>query len=385
MKLFLKLSVGIVLIIGLWLAMTERLEGARAIPFDADPLAWMLVKGLLLALPVLLLLYFGLHRPMQALLGEMEAIVRGQSTPPVAVTGEDEVGQLAEQFNVLAEGMKTAAEERLAVSAAAAELKEKNRELVQTNVILSISQWEAGRAQRSAAIGQLAATIAHQIGTPLTALSGHMQLLGEDPQVGEEARKRLAIVDAQIERASKIIQDLLLSTRRPEPTVAPVEVNACLELCVALLLPEMRRRRVRLHRLLTSGLPAVAGDHRQIQDVFCHLIENALDAMPEGGTLTLHTRVMDPARDERVPGWAAVEISDTGWGIAAEYRDKIFKPFFTTKKAAGGMGLGLPIVMETVRAHGGRVSVDSEIGKGTCFRLLLPVFEPAVASRDFRY
>lgn len=387
MKLFLKLSLGVLLIVGLWLGLTQWIEQAAGPDWwDAHRVAWTLGKGLLLTLSLMALLYFGLHRPMQALLARMDAVLQGQRPAPLPIQGPDEVRQLAEQFNVLAEEVKTAVEERAAVDAVTSELEERNRELSEANAFLSISQWEAGRAQRSAAIGQLAATIAHQIGTPLTALSGHMQLLGEDPQVGLEARKRLRIVEAQIDRASRIIQELLLSTRRPDPALAQVDVNACLDLCVSLLLPEMNRRRVKLVRHLSPDLELIAADPRQIQDVFCHLIENALDAMPGGGTLTIESKAVEAARDDRVPGWVVVEVTDTGRGIATEYRDQIFKPFFTTKKAAGGMGLGLPIVMETLRAHGGRVMVDSETGRGASFRLLLPVPEKvAVARRDFRF
>lgn len=387
MKLFLKLSLGVVLVVALWLGLTQWIEQAAVFPWPGThPLAWTIGKGALLALPLVALLYFGLHRPMQLLLQRMDAVVEGQRPPPLPVQGPDEVRQLAVQFNVLAEEVKTAVEERVAVDAVTSELEESNRELRKANAFLSISQWEAGRAQRSAAIGQLAATIAHQIGTPLTALSGHMQLLGEDPQVGMEARKRLRIVEAQIDRASRTIQELLLSTRRPDPALAQVDVNACLDLCVSLLLPEMHRRRVKLVRQLSPDLEMIAADPRQIQDVFCHLIENALDAMPGGGTLTIHSKAVDAALEEKVSGWVAVEIGDTGRGIASEYREQIFKPFFTTKKAVGGMGLGLPIVRETLRSHGGRVTVDSEAGKGARFRLLLPVTEKvAVSRRDFRF
>jgi signal transduction histidine kinase len=254
-----------------------------------------------------------------------------------------------------------------------AEIQEKNRATESMPFSLSNAQWEAARAQRVAAISQLAAMIAHQVGTPLTALSGHMQLLEEDPQVGADARKRLKIVEAQIDRASRVIQDLLTYSRQPEPTRGPVDINGCLHECIALFHPVMERRTVMLTQLMGERVSKVEGNREQLQEAFCHMIENALEAMPYGGQLTIQSQDLKPGSRERLHAWLAVDIADTGHGIASEYREKIFKPFFTTKKAGDGMGLGLAIVHEVIRTHGGQILVESEPGKGSRFRILLPV------------
>jgi signal transduction histidine kinase len=345
-----------------------------------------LIKGLVIVLAINLFLYFRVHRPVRALLSAVEAVARGKLLTTVPVRGRDEIGQLAERFNLMVERIRAATEEntqlyeklRLAhdllqvrVEEATAELRRKNRELARTNELLSTSQREAARAQRLSAIGQLAATLAHQIGTPLTAVSGHLQLLEEDPQLGPEARKRLKIVETQIERESRIIQDLLIYARKPDPVFLPMDLNACLEECLALLRPEIDRRHVALNLLLDPALPKAHADSQQVHEVFCNLIENAMDAMPQGGTLTVQSQVVEAPTTEKTNHWLAIDIADTGPGIAPEHREQIFQPFFTTKKAGRGTGLGLAIAFDTVRSHGGQMLVESESGQGTRFRVLL--------------
>ena len=152
-----------------------------------------------------------------------------------------------------------------------------------------------------------------------------------------------------------------------------MDLNTCLEESVALLRPEIERRNVMLAVSLSHGLRKAEADQQQIQDVFCNVIENALDAMPDGGTLTIRSHGIEARPAEKTSDWLVVDIADTGQGIAAEHRAKIFQPFFTTKKAGRGTGLGLAITFETVRSHGGQILVESEPGKGTRFRVLLPV------------
>jgi two-component system NtrC family sensor kinase len=363
-------------------AMFDELQAAQR----RLELTRILIKGLVVVLAINLFLYFRVHRPVIALLSAVEAVARGKQLTTVAVRGGDEIGQLAERFNVMVERIRAATEEntqlyeklRLAhdslqvrVEEATAELRQKNRELARTNDLLSTSQREAARAQRLSAIGQLAATLAHQMGTPLTAVSGHLQLLEEDPQLGPEARKRLKIVETQIERQSRIIQDLLIYARKPDPVFLPMDLNVCMEECLALLRPEIDRRHVELSLLLDPSLPKAHADPQQLHEVFCNLIENAMDAMPEGGTLTVQSQAVEAPQTEETNGWLAVDVVDTGLGIALEHREQIFQPFFTTKKAGRGTGLGLAIAFDTVRSHGGELLVDSESGKGTRFRVLL--------------
>lgn len=265
----------------------------------------------------------------------------------------------------------------MALRNTAEELRRKHEQLAHANQLLSAAQREAARVQRLSAIGQFAATVAHKIGTPLTALSGHVQLLKEDHSLTPHVRARLQIVETQIERTSTIIQDLLVYARRPDPVWSVVDINACLQDCFSLFQNECTRQRVACMLALTPEPATVSADRQQLQETFNHLVENALQAMPEGGTLAIRSSLTEPSGAEsgrRV----AIDIVDTGTGIAPEHLAPIFQPFFTTKTIGRGTGLGLAIVQETIRAHGGQITVESEPGKGSRFTILLPVVRPSI-------
>jgi two-component system, NtrC family, sensor kinase len=349
------------------------------------------ITGAVIVLAINIFLYWYVHRPVGALLTAVKAVTEGTMTTTVPVNGDDEIGTLASRFNRMVERIRTTTNEnarlfealqhahnglQLKVDEATAEVRQKNRELARSNELLSTAQRDAARAQRLSAIGQLAATVAHKIGTPLTALSGHIQLLQEDPDLTADARRRLQIVEGQIEQTSRIIQDLLIYGRKPEPMFEPMDLNACVEDCLSLMSPEIARRNVTLLADFNGSPMIIYGDSQQLQEVFCNLIDNAIDAMPTGGTLTIRVHPMDP---ERTPahqaepaGSYAVDIIDTGQGIPRDMMDQIFQPFFTTKKAGRGTGLGLAIAAETIRAHGGAMAVESEPGKGSHFTVTLP-------------
>jgi signal transduction histidine kinase len=346
-----------------------------------------LLTGLAIVVAINLFLYFKVHRPVKRLLTAVESVSRGTMTSVVPVEEQDELGELAGTFNDMVKKIREATHDnaqlteslramndslQLKVSEATAEVLQKNRVLAHTNELLSAAQRDAARAQRLSAIGQVAATVAHKIGTPLTALSGHIQLMAEDPTLSTESRKRLETVEAQIERTSKIIQDLLLYARRPEPVRSSLDLNACVAECLALFRPEFERRKISLVTEWSQQVEKIEADVQQLQEVFNNLIENALDAMPAGGTLV--TRVAPHAELEQPDHrtWVKVEFDDTGCGIEAEQMAQIFQPFFTTKKARRGTGLGLAIAVETVRAHGGEIKVDSNPGNGSRFTIVLP-------------
>ncbi len=333
-----------------------------------------------------LFLYFKVHRPLKRVLSAIEAVSGGTMTAAVPVEGQDDLGELASTFNVMVKRIRETTEDnaklteslrvmndnlQMKVIEATAEVLEKNRALAHTNELLSAAQRDAARAQRLSALGQMAATVAHKIGTPLTALSGHIQLMAEDPSLSTESRHRLETVEAQIERTSKIIQDMLLYARRPEPVRSLLDLNACVAECLALFRPEFKRRQITLVTEWSQQVEKVEGDVQQLQEVFSSLIENALDAMPAGGTLVAR---ISPHPDLEQPDhrtWVAVEFVDTGCGMDAEQLVHIFQPFFTTKKARRGTGLGLAIALETIRAHGGHINVESEPGKGSRFTIVL--------------
>lgn len=346
-----------------------------------------LLTGIAIVVAINLFLYFKVHRPVKRLLTAVESVSQGTMTSVVPVEEQDELGELASTFNDMVGKIRDATHDnarlteslqamndnlQMKVSEATAEVLQKNRALAHTNELLSAAQRDAARAQRLSAIGQMAASVAHKIGTPLTALSGHIQLLAEDSTLKPESRQRLATVEAQIERTSKIIQDMLLYARRPEPVRSLLNLNACVEECIALFRPEFERRQIAVVIESSHQIEKVNADSQQLQEVFNNLIENALGAMPAGGTLVVKVSPYAALGQPDYRTLVSVEFIDTGCGMDAERLAQIFQPFYTTKKAGRGTGLGLAIALETVRAHGGQINVESELGKGSRFTIVLP-------------
>ncbi len=346
-----------------------------------------LLTLLAIVVAINLFLHFKVHRPVKRVRSAIEAVSGGTMTAAIPVEEQDELRELAGTFNNMVKKIRETTEDnaklteslramndnlQTKVIEATAEVVEKNRALVRTNELLSAAQRDAAREQRLSAIGQMAATVAHKIGTPLTALFGHIQLMAEDPTLSAESRRRLQTVEAQIERTSKIIQDMLLYARRPEPVRFPLDLNACVAECLALFQPEFKRRRIALVTESSQQVEKVEADAQQLQEVFNSLIENALDAMAGGGSLVVRVSPHAALTQQDRRTLTAVEFIDTGCGMDAEQLAQIFHPFFTTKKAGRGTGLGLAIALETIRAHGGHINVKSEPGKGSHFTIVLP-------------
>src|SRR5215475_107257 len=292
-----------------------------------------LLTGSAIVVAINLFLYFKVHRRVKRLLTAVESVSRGTMTSVVPVDDQDELGELASTFNDMVLKIRDATHDnarltlslramndnlQMKVTEATAEVLQKNRALAHTNELLSAAQRDAARAQRLSAIGQMAATVAHKIGTPLTALSGHIQLMAEDPTLGADSRRRLATVEAQIERTSRIIQDMLLYARRPDPVRSPLDLNACVEECIALFRPEFERRHITVVTEWSHQIEKVEADSQQLQEVFNNLIENALGAMPAGGTLVVRVFPHTGLGQSDQRKWVAVEFTDTGSGMDAE-------------------------------------------------------------------
>jgi len=229
-------------------------------------------------------------------------------------------------------------------------------------------QLELGRVERLATLGRMAGTIAHDLGTPLNSVLGYAQLLSQE-NLTERARRRLSIIETQINRMGEIIQHYLLQTRGTAPKRG-VLINDLVRDTLTLLLPVFVERAIEVTSNCSGAAPVIYGNSDSIQRVLINLLDNAMYACEKGGAIHISTKACSPAPK---PEGVLIEISDTGAGIAPELLPKIFDLFVTTKPPGRGTGLGLVICQEIVRAHGGTIAVESSVGRGTLVTIYLPV------------
>ena len=311
-------------------------------------------------------------RPVREMLDVIERVERGDRAAGLTVRREDEFGQLATHFNRMLERLNRASEEQEErVRQATAELARRYAELSRLNELLFQTQRRLRHSERLAVMGRTLGVVAHEVGTPLHSVAGHLELLRQElpPEVRRgSAERRLAIIQSQLVRVTETIEQLLTLSRRPAGDRAPVDVNEVLQGVLELISPGVAPARIEVRTDLARGLPPVMGEVPQLEQALLNVVANALDAMPEGGVLTISSSVERRNGHDRV----VVRVHDTGPGIPAEHLKQIFEPFFTTKELGKGTGLGLFITWQIVREHGGGLEVDSEEGKGSVFSLVFP-------------
>jgi two-component system, NtrC family, sensor kinase len=337
----------------------------------------LVLRNLFLMLASLTVVFLVIHvfflrsvrGPMREMVRVMECAEGGQLEVRAQVFSRDETGQLAEHLNrMLGRLMNFNTELAGKVEEATHELAERNVELKRINEELFETQKKLARSERLAVAGQLAASLAHEIGTPLNSISGHVQLLARQKNADEVTVRRLEIIDAQIENIVRTVKQLLSWTHRLDLQIGPVDLRHLLEESVLLSSPGLQSRKIAVRMEWPNQSARVYADAGYLQQVFLNLINNSMDAMPRGGEL--RARLSGANAN---PAQVAVEIEDTGEGIPAETLPHIFEPMFTTKRMGTGTGLGLAVCDQIIRQHGGTIHVASEVGKGTIFTILLPV------------
>jgi PAS domain S-box-containing protein len=236
---------------------------------------------------------------------------------------------------------------------------------------------EVQQAEKLAVVGQLAAGIAHQIGTPLNVISGSAEYLMMGWGTEKPRPQELEIIVSQTDRITKLIQQLLNFARPARMEFQPLKLNDLLGEVLGLTEHQIAKERIVVRTDFQPDLPDIAGDANQLEQAFLNIVINAWHAMPEGGTLTLRTRPVPagsrPRRAGRpAPAGVEVTIADTGTGILPEDVPRIFDPFFSTKGVGKGTGLGLAISRRILDDHHGTIQVASEVGRGTTFTIRLP-------------
>jgi signal transduction histidine kinase len=318
-----------------------------------------------------LLLERGVTRPVATLVDGMQRVEDGDLSTRVRIPRGGEFRFLARGFNRMLDRLEelTAGLEAR-VRRATGELARKNEELQGVNDRLSRAQIDLGRAERLAAHGYLAAAVAHELGTPLNSVLGYTQLLLRGEVVPERAQK-LGIIESQIQRMSETIRGMLDQARGVAVRRVPLGVGPLIDEALSLVAPRIDAGQLTVERRIASELPPVSGDPTGLRQVLINLLGNAIDGTDLGGRITVSAaRIAD---GDASGAMLELAVRDTGRGMTPEQVRRATEPFYTTKAPGSGTGLGLVIVEHIVRAHRGRLFIDSAPGAGTAVRVRLPL------------
>jgi signal transduction histidine kinase len=344
----------------------------------------LVLFGALLASVGLLYLLFNyfFRRPVKEILQAMAETRRGSLLVRAPVRRDDELGAVAQGFNQLMDGIADRSREREDLLRQISDLNDELLRKVEiatcklrtANADLICMQQRLAYSERMAAIGQVTASLAHEIGTPLNAVAGHLQLLDRNHRDAPDTQRRLKIINAQLGIIVQAVKSLLERTRRRTITLRATDINDTVRELALLVGPMLDSRNIKA--TITSGedLPCVLADRDGLHQVFLNLVNNSCEAMPNGGELEIETRYLSQR------GEIEIIFSDSGAGIAPNVVERLFEPMFTTKQS--GSGLGLVIARDIIAEHRGRIELVSGLS-GAVFSLTLPEADArAVAARQ---
>lgn len=316
-------------------------------------------------------------QPIQALKNGTDHLSKGDLGYQIEARSQDEIGDLARSFNAMSEQLR-AANDQTATWTRTLEgrVEEKTRELKQMYE-------QVLRIEKMATVGKMAAVVAHEINNPLAGILTYAKLLrkwlAKDEMHGakqQEAGQCLDLIAGESRRCGDLVKNLLIFSRTTPMNLASIDLRIVVDRTVRLIQHQLELAAISLHVEVATDLPRVLCDSAQIEQVLLALLMNAIDAMPHGGNLWLNVR--QNQADE-----VAMVVRDDGVGIAPDLLPQIFEPFLTTKEGGHSAGLGLAISRSIIERHGGRIDVESELGKGATFTVILPAqavaFCPAAA------
>ncbi len=301
-------------------------------------------------------------RPIEKLLEGVDDVAQGDLSRVLLAERDDEIGTIATRFNEMTYSLR----ESRADTARQSEAK------------LSLEQ-RLAQSEKLATLGQVAAEIAHEVGTPLNVIAGRAKGMGRKSKNPEAVEKNAKIIAEQTARITRIIQRLLDFTRRKVGASGPqpVNLNEVTLTTMDFLENQFAQSKVKTRLVRVEGIPPVMGDQDALQQILINLLLNAVQAMVDGGKLAVETSVETRRRPglEAAPEqpYVLLTVADSGPGIPEEVREKIFEPFYTSKKDRGGTGLGLAVCHGIAKDHDGWIEVgDADPGPGTVFRVYLP-------------
>lgn len=319
--------------------------------------------GLLLLILLVLGLSYGwiIGRPLKLIIDTIDESQKGQYIKHIPIVRKDEWGQLADHFNMMAAEIQQVMARNLELTR---HLEDRVKE--ETLKVVHL-QKQVDDLQQLTALGHLTANLAHDLGTPLHSISGLAKLLLEKEGWPPDVTHKLQLIVQQTQRLDNVIQNVRRATRLPEPHFEMLTVQKILNETLPLVEPVMQKTNVSIKVDIDFSIPPLYLDRYRIQTALFNIIQNSLEAMQSGGQITVTARTL-PA--EKL---VAITVSDTGCGMTQEMLDKACEPFYSSHKDEGMRGLGLAIVRDIVKTHGGRMEIKSKLHEGTSVTLLLPV------------
>lgn len=323
----------------------------------------IILAGVMAAISGIILLLLGIKmigRPLDQLMMKTKRIGTGDFTGDLMIRGRDELSRLAEEINQMCQQLYAA------------------HEAVRKEAEARIAILEQLRhSERLASIGRLASGIAHELGTPLNIVSGRAKIIANENLGKKEINEFSRIIQAQVERMTQIIRQLLDFSRHRAPKKSYIDFHNLVNQVLEMINPIARKQRVTFNLVKNRDLPEVSIDITQMQQVLMNLVMNGIQAMPDGGQLKIELHRECPRSLSKERGqekeYLTIYVRDEGNGISEEDITHIFEPFFTTKDIGKGTGLGLSIVFGIIQEHSGWIDVQSKIGQGTCFTFYLPL------------
>jgi two-component system NtrC family sensor kinase len=321
-----------------------------------------------------LFIYRVVRRPVRKLRRGMRKIASGDLDARIQLDSNDELGELAETFNLMAGDLKTAREE---LQEWAHKLEER---IQQKSSALDQAQSQLIHMEKMASLGKLSASVAHEINNPLFSILTYAKLIRrriDEGELNEEAamalRKQVIVIENESSRCGDIVKGLLDFSHRTGVEFEPNSLRRIIERALSMLRHHLEMRQIDVTREYNCENDELLCDGRQIQQAIIAPCINSIEAMPQGGTLTIRTSSDDST--------VTVAIIDTGVGIPREVISRIFEPFFTTKEGEAGLGLGLAVAYGVVQRHAGWIDIDSVRDRGTTLSITLPR-EPNVEGED---
>ena len=309
-------------------------------------LVFSVISALVPNLLLVLLIVRTISRPLQKITLAAVQVTKGKYGTEIELRkSNDEIGLLANSFNEMSRKMSSDIEQ----------LQKLNEQLIRT--------------EKLAAMGTLAAGVAHEVNNPLASISSLIQIMQSNPDLDEKTGDNLRLISTQIQRISQVTRDMMDFARIRPAAKSSVNINEIIETALRLASFDKAFQKLQLKKHLDKDLPEIYADGDQMQQVFLNLLLNARDAMPDGGAIIIKTFIKESE--------IIIEIEDSGVGIGDGDKKKIFDPFFTTKPAGKGTGLGLAVCYGIITAHNGKIEVFSNENGGTRFAVHLPNSEKA--------